>query len=134
MNVRSHSSEQRKVGPRAQAALQKETKRRESARATLSTSRRWEFRSGTGFFDSVVVDLSEGGMFVSSANPQLPGSAVEFEVRFADGMPSIGGRGRIVWTCDRTVQTDQVSGMGIRFVELYGDSLAVVRSAIEQRL
>lgn len=113
---------------------QKLIERRESVRVLLSTPYRWEFRLRRGFFEAVVSNLGEGGMFVNIANPQLVGSEIDFEVQFADGLRLIDARGEVAWVRDGGSQPDRARGMGIRFLDLHGDSQEVVRGTVEQRL
>lgn len=108
--------------------------RRESVRVLLSTPYRWEFRLRYGFFEAIVSDLGEGGMFVNIANPQLEGSRIDFEVQFADEMRLIEGRGEVAWVRDRGSLPEHGPGMGIRFLDLHGDSQEVVRGTVERRL
>lgn len=110
------------------------TERRAETRIPLSTPYRWEFRQDGGFFEGVVSDLSEGGMFVRVANPQLRGSEFGFEVQFADGVGLLSGRAEVAWSCDGSAGSDHAPGMGIRFLDLQDDSLEVVRSKVEDRV
>ena len=117
----------------AQPKTQKLIERRGSFRVALSTPYRWKFRLQQGFFDAVVSELGECGMFVNTDNPEPEGSEIDFEVQ-CEGMGRIEGRGEVTWVCYRSSGSGHAPGMGIRFVDLRGDSQEVVRSAVEERL
>ena len=90
----------------------------------------WEYHLRSGLFEAVAADLGEGGMFVNVASPHLEGSVVDFEVQFA-GMGLIVGRGEVAWVCNCGSQPEHPHGLGIRFLELHGDSQKVVRLTME---
>jgi len=58
-----------------------------------------------------LVDLSPGGAFIRSANPLLPGEAVEMHVRPPLALLAIKLKGRVAWVR----RTGTAIGMGIEF-------------------
>lgn len=86
------------------------------------------------FISKFAINISRGGMFLSSRNPKPIGTHLQFEMRLADDSPVIEGTGEVRWIreYDRQ-QPNQPHGMGIRFFELKPDSLVVLERIIEHR-
>jgi uncharacterized protein (TIGR02266 family) len=86
------------------------------------------------FISKFAINISRGGMFLSSRNPKPIGTHLQFEMRLADDSPVIEGTGEVRWIreYDRH-QPNQPHGMGIRFFELKPDSLVVLHRIIEHR-
>jgi uncharacterized protein (TIGR02266 family) len=86
------------------------------------------------FISKFAINISRGGMFLSSRNPKAIGTHLQFEMRLADDSPVIEGTGEVRWIreYDRH-QPHQPHGMGIRFFELKPDSLVVLERIIEHR-
>ena len=71
----------------------------------------FEYQSEAQTIKARLEDLSEGGAFVDTANPQREGDEIEFTLFLPDTEEPIVGKAVVVWH-QRTV------GMGIRFVGL----------------
>ena len=86
------------------------------------------------FISKFAINISRGGMFLSSRNPKPIGTHLQFEMRLADDSPVIEGTGEVRWIreYDRH-QPNQPHGMGIRFFELKPDSQVVLERIIEHR-
>jgi uncharacterized protein (TIGR02266 family) len=86
------------------------------------------------FISKFAINISRGGMFLSSRNPKAVGTHLHFEMRLADDSPVIEGTGEVRWIreYDRH-QPNQPHGMGIRFYELKPDSLVILERIIEHR-
>jgi uncharacterized protein (TIGR02266 family) len=86
------------------------------------------------FISKFAINISRGGMFLSSRNPKPIGTHLQFEMRLADDSPVIEGSGEVRWIreYDRH-QPSQPHGMGIRFIELKPESLGVLERIIEHR-
>ena len=86
------------------------------------------------FISKFAINISRGGMFLSSRNPKPIGTHLHFEMRLADDSPVIEGTGEVRWIreYDRH-QPSQPHGMGIRFFELKPESLVVLERIIEHR-
>jgi uncharacterized protein (TIGR02266 family) len=86
------------------------------------------------FISKFAINISRGGMFLSSRNPKPIGTHLQFEMRLADDSPVIEGTGEVRWIreYDRH-QPNQPHGMGIRFYELKPDSLVILERIIEHR-
>ncbi len=86
------------------------------------------------FISKFAINISRGGMFLSSRNPKPIGTHLQFEMRLVDDSPVIEGSGEVRWIreYDRH-HPNQPHGMGIRFFELKPDSLLVLERIIEHR-
>ena len=86
------------------------------------------------FISKFAINISRGGMFLSSRNPKPIGTHLQFEMRLADDSPVIEGTGEVRWIreYDRH-QPNQPHGMGIRFFELKPDSQVILERIIEHR-
>jgi uncharacterized protein (TIGR02266 family) len=86
------------------------------------------------FISKFAINISRGGMFLSSRNPKPIGTHLHFEMRLADDSPVIEGTGEVRWIreYDRH-QPSQPHGMGIRFFELKPESQGVLERIIEHR-
>lgn len=86
------------------------------------------------FISKFAINISRGGMFLSSRNPKAVGTHLQFEMRLADDSPVIEGTGQVRWIreYDRH-QPNQPHGMGIKFFELKPESQAVLERIIEHR-
>ena len=104
--------------------------RRLSARIPVEGPQQWRFRMRNGSPDSVVTDVSEGGLCVKSTKPAPTGTQVEFEVRTPDGLPVLDGRGRVAWSRE-TARFRAPAGMGVRFEGLGIRGFDLVQSALE---
>ena len=137
MHMRSKTPERSDLSPdqkHHEDEASDSTERRTNTRAPLSTPYRWEFRLNGGFFEGVVADLSEGGMFVNVANPQVKGLEIGFQVQFADGVELLSGKAEVAWSFDGGVRSHHAPGMGVRFLELDNDGLEVVRLTVQDRI
>jgi uncharacterized protein (TIGR02266 family) len=86
------------------------------------------------FISKFAINISRGGMFLSSRNPKPIGTHLQFEMRLVDDSPVIEGSGEVRWIreYDRH-HPNQPHGMGIRFFELKPDSQVVLERIIEHR-
>jgi len=70
-------------------------------------------------------NLSEGGVFVATADLLARGTVLDLEFSIPDGGPSIQTTGVVRWTREDGEDIDGPPGMGVQFVEL--DDRARVR-------
>jgi uncharacterized protein (TIGR02266 family) len=86
------------------------------------------------FISKFAINISRGGMFLSSRNPKAIGTHLQFEMRLADDSPVIEGSGEVRWIREYDRQhPNQPHGMGIKFFELKPESQAVLERIIEHR-
>ncbi|HNO67427.1 MAG TPA: TIGR02266 family protein, partial [Pseudomonadota bacterium] len=75
------------------------------------------------FIERYSVDVSKGGIFIRTKEPQSVGTQLKFEFQLQDGAPLIVGEGTVVW--NRAPDPSKPSlapGMGVRFDKLTPDS------------
>ena len=108
--------------------------KRASRRVPVALRIRLRYREVNQFISKFAVNISRGGMFLSSRNPKAIGTALTFEMRLADDSPVIEGRGVVRWIreYDREAPGDP-HGMGIEFEELSDRSQALLDRIIEHR-
>ncbi len=77
--------------------------------------------------EAVTADISESGMFVQTAKIPV-GTSVNFSIALGDGFSLIEGRAEVVWfSID---ETGVSTGIGVRFLELKGESLSLLRQIV----
>ena len=95
-------------------------------RIPLAAQVRLQYASILDFHESQSVNISRSGMFVSSDAPAPVGTLVEFEFCLDDGLVLLKGKGEVV-----RVTQNPVSGMGVRFRELDGESRKCITRIVE---
>ncbi|HXO20781.1 MAG TPA: TIGR02266 family protein [Thermoanaerobaculia bacterium] len=91
---------------------------RDSRRIPLATRVQLKFEWFSGFISEFSSNISPGGMFIRTQNPEPVGRVLGFEFRLGDGFELIQGTGEVVWTRQLDAAPDAPAGMGIRFLEL----------------
>lgn len=94
----------------------------------------FKFEGFQGFLIEMSANLSSGGMFIRTTTPQPPGSTFDFELLLTDEYKLIHGRAEVVWVRESDEGFDRPSGMGVRFVELGGDSRKLIDRIVAERL
>ena len=75
------------------------------------------------FIERYSVDVSKGGIFIRTKEPQAVGTQLRFEFQLQDGAPLIVGEGTVVWNRAPDPSKPSVApGMGVRFDKLTPDS------------
>jgi len=75
------------------------------------------------FIERYSVDVSKGGIFIRTKEPQAVGTQLRFEFQLQDGAPLIVGEGTVVWNRSPDPSKPSVApGMGVRFDKLTPDS------------
>ncbi|ATB43704.1 molecular chaperone DnaK [Cystobacter fuscus] len=99
--------------------------RRTSERKAVGLLVKLKHTSVVSFVQEYAVNISPGGMFIRSREPQPVGTPVRFEVRIADGQRMLKGSAVVRWS--RPVEdVTGPAGMGIQFTELDEASQALV--------
>ncbi len=103
------SEEKARTGLRATVALLKRERRR-AQRVPVQAPVELTSEDGRKI-EGILLDLSETGMEVLTAEPQSKGSLLHFHFQLPDGVLEVGARGQVAWS--------QPNGeTGLRFVEL----------------
>lgn len=105
---------------------------RGSARVRLERSVRLRYRLFQEFIEEVSSNISVGGMFIATDEPQETGAHFDFEMILEDGFPLIKGKGEVVWIRHSAGGPDRPAGMGVRFLELEGSSRKLIETIVEK--
>jgi uncharacterized protein (TIGR02266 family) len=84
------------------------------------------------FVEEFAVNISPGGMFIRSREPQPVGTPVKFEVRIADGVRVLRGSAVVRWVRPPE-DLSGPPGMGIQFTELEPASQALVDKMLQRK-
>jgi uncharacterized protein (TIGR02266 family) len=105
--------------------------RREHPRLPLKMLVQFKLHDMDEFMRDHAVNLSAGGMFVRTREPQPLGSMVYLQFRLEDGVKLIEGLGKVVHV---NPPEEAVPGMGIEFVNLDTESRRLIDEIIKARL
>jgi len=80
------------------------------------------------FVERYALNVSRGGIFVRTRDPQPPGTVVDLEVTLDNGECVIRGKGVVRWTTPPSApgEPERSPGMGVKFIELSRESRALV--------
>jgi uncharacterized protein (TIGR02266 family) len=95
-----------------------------------------KFKSETldQFIERYAVDVSQGGIFIRTKEPQPVGTQMKFEFQLRDGAPLIAGEGTVVWIRELDPSRPAVApGMGVRFDKLSDGSPMVLERILTQK-
>ncbi len=84
------------------------------------------------FVEEFAVNISPGGMFIRSREPQPVGTLVKFEVRIAEGVRVLKGSAVVRWVRPPE-DLSGPSGMGLQFSELEPASQALVERMLRHK-
>src|SRR5690242_5571605 len=84
------------------------------------------------FVEEFAVNISPGGMFIRSREPQPVGTPVKFEVRIADGLRVMKGSAVVRWVRPPE-DLSGPPGMGIQFTELDPASQVLVERMLQRK-
>lgn len=93
-----------------------------------------KFKEHPGFFEERSANLSPGGMFIRTTEPQPPGTVFDFELTLEGEPRLIHGIGEVAWSRDADEGFDRPPGMGVRFLSLEPESREVIDRLISERL
>src|SRR5262245_4317444 len=108
--------------------------KRAERRVPVALRIRLRYQALDQFISKFAINISRGGLFLSSRNPKPIGTRLQFEIRLADDTPVIEGSGEVRWIreYDRN-EPNQPHGMGIRFLEVKPESRALIERIIQHR-
>jgi uncharacterized protein (TIGR02266 family) len=108
--------------------------KRATERVPVALRIRLRYQAVDQFISKFAINISRGGMFLSSRNPKPPGTEIYFEIRLADESPIIEGTGQVRWIreYDRN-RPGEPHGMGIQFTELSDASGPLLDRIIDHR-
>ncbi len=106
--------------------------RRQFGRVPLKRSIALQFDRFESFVTEVSANISETGMFITTADAQPPGTIFEFLFTLGDDFTLIEGEAEVVWVHREGSEDDKPTGMGARFRRLDDDSRAIIRRLVER--
>lgn len=106
----------------------------ESKRVPLERKVILKFHHFGGFFIEYSANISLTGMFIKTEAPKLPGSIFIFEIWLGDEHRLVHGLGEVMWVRMEDQGTDRPSGMGVRFLKIDDESLAVVERVVSEHV
>lgn len=92
-----------------------------------------KFKEHPGFFEERSANLSPGGMFIRTTEPQPPGTVFDFELTLKGEPRLIHGIGEVAWTRAADEGFDRPPGMGVRFLSLEPESREVIDRLVAER-
>lgn len=108
------------------------TDRRIFRRVPFFRKVQYRFESLEQFKSEVANDISLGGMFIRTDEPEAIGSVIFLEFDLKDGSKLLRGYGKVVRVNPKGVP-DFDAGMGIEFLKFDDESIARIRSLIADR-
>ena len=105
--------------------------RRAHRRAALHMLVQFRIESLEEFMNKYAGNISAGGMFIHSKTPHSEGSLIYLQFRLESGEKLIEGLGRVVHV---NPPGHQEPGMGVEFVNLDPESVALIERIVDERL
>lgn len=105
---------------------------RDSRRVPIATQVTFKFERFSGFISEYSANISPTGMYITTNQPEPPGSVLDFEFQLGDGFEIIQGKGEVVWTRAIAEGPSRPAGMGIRFLELSEGSKELIYRIVDQ--
>jgi uncharacterized protein (TIGR02266 family) len=88
-------------------------------RAQVSLKIKFKSETLEAFIERYAVDVSQGGIFIRTKEPQPVGTSMKFEFQLKDASPLLAGEGTVVWTREHDPSRPNAApGMGVRFDKL----------------
>lgn len=89
--------------------------------------------SGPGDSVSNLHDVSEGGAFVETSEPLVPGTPLKLEIDPGDGKPPLQVDAVVRWNRE-IANMDGPAGVGVEFQNLEDDDFAILESIVDRAL
>lgn len=105
---------------------------RDSRRVPIATKVAFKFERFSGFISEYSANISPTGMYITTNQPEPPGSVLDFEFQLGDGFEIIRGKGEVVWIRAIAEGPSRPAGMGIRFLELSEGSKELIYRIVDQ--
>ena len=107
--------------------------KRVKARVPLREKVQLKVQDMADFITEYADNISIGGMFIRTSKPFPTGTRFDLDLTIGSDGKKITGIGEVVWTKEFTSKADdRNSGMGIKFVELYGNSKAIIKELVDK--
>lgn len=106
--------------------------RRRHPRTPLNVLVQFRFDTFDDFLAEYSLNISPGGIFIRTEEPQAVGAVVYLQFSLKDGSRLIEGMGKVVRVSPKTPDGPP-AGMGIEFVSFDEDSRALIEDICAQR-
>jgi len=93
-----------------------------------------KFKNLEGFVTELSENISLGGMFLRTEDPQPVGALFDFELTLEEEGPLIQGIAEVMWVRENDDGPERLSGMGVRFLELAPGSRALIYQVVDQHI
>ena len=118
----------------ADAAVPFDSTGMEARRVPLERKVILKFHHFGGFFIEYSANISMTGMFIKTDSPKPAGSVFIFEIWLGEEYKLVHGLGEVVWTREDHESDDRPAGMGVRFLKVDEESIAVVERIIAEHV
>ncbi|MGC3998482.1 MAG: TIGR02266 family protein [Anaeromyxobacter sp.] len=101
---------------------------RREPRTPVELKLRLAYGSMDAFVERYALNVSRGGMFIRTLDPQPPGTEVLLDITLESGDQVITGKGVVRWTATASApgEPHREPGMGVKFTDLSRESRALV--------
>lgn len=106
--------------------------KRKAPRAPLNMLVQYKIDSFDEFLSEYCLDMSIGGMFIRTDSPRTAGSLIYLQFTLKDGCKLIEGLARVVHV--NSSDKENISGMGVEFINFDDDSLDLIEEIVADRL
>lgn len=85
------------------------------------------------FYAGFVENMSQGGLFIATHTKKNVGERVDFTVHLPGFAEPVSGTGEVRWVRVYSETSNVPPGVGVRFLELRGNSLATIEAFLQTR-
>lgn len=110
--------------------MMKEKERRLSDR--LPVQLRVDYQSAQSFISEYTMNISKGGMFISTRNPLAVGTEIELKFHIPGREVPFTIEGEVAWVTPYDRKSNLIPGMGIRFKKISEEDRRAFESFIEK--
>jgi molecular chaperone DnaK len=109
--------------------------KRRAPRVAAELNLKLAYGSVDEFIERYALNISRGGIFVRTLDPQPPGTPVAINIEIGTGERVVRGRGIVTWTSLPSApgEPERAPGMGIRFTQLDPQSRALIDLVVATR-
>jgi len=86
------------------------------------------------FTDSVIMNISKGGVFLHDPKPKPVGAVIELEFTLPDQAALIKAKGQVVWSVnyETSMHKSIQPGMGVKFIEIDEGDKKLLQNYVQQ--
>lgn len=121
-----------KVEPEITAEEKTGIERRMDERIQLDRPVSLQFPDFRDFISAITDNISANGMFIRTPAVRAVGAQFQFKLTLPDGFTLIEGTGEVVWLHIQQKGYGSPTGMGVRFLNLEGESQELVNRIVAE--